>query len=575
MANINVRPSGKVKVATEVNDGVHFPIYQNKNKISTLNSHDATTFAAAAVFQGVGEDVSSYGRVGVAINTSNATDGTLTMEVSHDNVTWGGPTRAWADTRFGQPHMWNIVEKYFRIKYTNGTTEANDLSIQVQYSSNADVLLGHQLDETLIDEVEAVVVRAVGVGQDPDNLYANTGISGVDSDNSSSTNLTTATSLVFTGTFHNVSNYIGISVLVEGAAATTVGGTLQMQFSHDGITAHRNIVISELDVSAFNPRTLGVVSKFFRIIFTADSDLTSFDVQTMFHTQQVQLVSRLDQILTGKEDVSFVRSTTVPHLDIAREQITSQGTDLIFGFNNDLDTGVWEDISPKGGDMNWPTSAAVVGISSSDAADTSAGVGTRQVEIHGLSSTGADQKETVTLSGITEVDTTLSYIRVTKMHNETVGTYGGSHQGDITARVGSSGAKTGDILAVMTGLEGAVDTSVQYGTGEMQGGHWSVPLGKVAYLIGGEVIINTTGTKTADIVLYEREGILLNAAPYLPRRILWEAIETQGIVPIDLRHFQKIKALTDIWFRAKASANNTKISVKLHFYVLDQNAEGA
>lgn len=446
-----------------------------------------------------------------------------------------------------------------------------DSKIQVGISQDFLHTRTHTLENGDLVHDEVIVV----VGQDPNGINVNPGVSGVDDANSSSTNLTAATSLVFTGTFHNISNYIGISVLVDGTASTTVGGTLQMQFSHDGMTVHRNIVVSELDVAAFNPRTLGVVASFFRIIFTADSDLTSFDVQTMLHSEQVQLVSRLDQILTGKEDVTFIRSTTVPHLDIAREQITSQGTDLIFGFNSDLDTGVWEDIWPGGGDINWPTSAAVIGISSSDAVDTGAGAGTRQVEIHGLSSTGVDQKETVTLNGTTEVDTSLSYIRITKMHNETVGTYGGSHQGDITARVGSSGAKSGDILAVMTGLEGNVDTSVQYGAGEINAGHWSVPLGKVAYLIGGEVIINTTGTKTADIVLYEREGILLQSAPYLPRRVLWEAIETQGIVPVDLRHFQKVKALTDIWFRAKASANNTKISVKLHFYVLDENAEGA
>ena len=109
------------------------------NVISVVNSRAAATLAAAATFQGVGEDVSGFGRVGVAITSDNATDGTLTMEVSHDNVTWGGPTRAFSDTRFSQPHMWNIVEKYFRIKYVNGSTEATNLSIQVQYSSNANV----------------------------------------------------------------------------------------------------------------------------------------------------------------------------------------------------------------------------------------------------------------------------------------------------------------------------------------------------------------------------------------------------------------------------------------------------
>lgn len=268
------------------------------------------------------------------------------------------------------------------------------------------------------------------------------------------------------------------------------------------------------------------------------------------------------------------RSVIVPHLDIARAHNVAQETDLIFGFNDSIGTS-WEDIVPSGGDINWPTVAAVVGISSSDAADTSAGLGVRQVEIHGLSATGVDQDEIVTLSGTTEVDTLLSYVRITKLHSEAVGTYGGSHQGDITARVGSSGAKTGDILAVMTGQEGAVDTSVQYGSGEINAGCWSVPLGRVAYLIGGEVYINTTGTKTADVVLYEREGILNTSAPFDPRRLIWSAAEVQGVIPIDLKHFQKIKQLTDFWFRAKASNTNTKIEVTLYFYLLDQNEDGA
>ncbi len=145
------------------------------NKISTtsFNSRDADTLAAAATFQGVGEDVSGYGRVGVAIRSDNATDGTLTIEVSHDNVIWSGPTRALADTRFSQPVMWNIVEKYFRIKYVNGSTEAANLSIQVQYSNNADIVLAHPLTETLIGELGAVLTRAVLAGQDVAGVYRN------------------------------------------------------------------------------------------------------------------------------------------------------------------------------------------------------------------------------------------------------------------------------------------------------------------------------------------------------------------------------------------------------------------
>jgi len=69
-------------------------------------------------------------------------------------------------------------EKYFRILYTNGTTEANDLEIQVQYSNNADIFLGHQLDETLLNETEAIVTRSVLVGQSDAGNYINVPVNG-------------------------------------------------------------------------------------------------------------------------------------------------------------------------------------------------------------------------------------------------------------------------------------------------------------------------------------------------------------------------------------------------------------
>jgi len=151
---------------------------QNANLISTVNSRPASTLAAGATFQGTSEDVSNYGRAGVAITSSNATDGVLTFEVSQDGINWGGPTREWEDTRFAQPHMWNIVEKYFRILYTNGSTEATDLAIQVQYSKNANILLAHQLTEVFKDETEAIATRSVLVGQTTGGDYVNVPVDG-------------------------------------------------------------------------------------------------------------------------------------------------------------------------------------------------------------------------------------------------------------------------------------------------------------------------------------------------------------------------------------------------------------
>jgi len=146
---------------------------QELNKISTLNSGFFGNFAANEVFQGEGEEVLQFGRAGIAISSTSASNGTLTIEVSHDRITWGGPRRSWADTRRGQPIMWNIVEKYFRIKYVNGLKSVKNLSIQTHYSVTSGVLLGHQLNAPLSDETAAIITKSILVGKDENSIYHN------------------------------------------------------------------------------------------------------------------------------------------------------------------------------------------------------------------------------------------------------------------------------------------------------------------------------------------------------------------------------------------------------------------
>jgi hypothetical protein len=477
-----------------------------KNKISTANARAASTLAAGAVYQGTGEDVSKYGRVGVSIVSDNATDGVLTMEVSRDNVTWGGPTRNFADTRFSEPHMWNIVEKYFRIKYTNGTTEATNLAIQVQYSVNADTLLGHQLDATLLDETEAIIARSVGVGLDPLGSYGNFKASG--------TAFVTATNVAAGVTFSSdVLDARGYSQ-IQTEIDSDKDGTIVASFYSDsaGSNLVRQLTIPYVAADGYQffgaPAFVDYIK--YQFTNTEASDTTSFYFTTKFKTEAIspQLL-RTDGYVNPQMIASLTRSVNHFDLDAAREHIVGQRSFFFFGFNNAVGT-TWVDIHPNSGNINWLTTAGKVGISSSSAADngTTPGLGVQSVEIHGLSATGVDQKEIILTNGTAEVDSLLDYIRVNKLHSETCGTYGGSHQGDITARVASGGAKSGAILSKMIGEEGSVDTAVVYGLGEAANGYWTVPLGKVMYITRLEVIPDVATNKNVTVHLYERENIL-------------------------------------------------------------------
>jgi hypothetical protein len=377
---------------------------------------------------------------------------------------------------------------------------------------------------------------------------------------------------VFTGVMEDVSEFASVSVSWNA----DVSGNLVMQFSTDGTNWDRSIPVASgsnsLQTNHGGVHRLSVITKWFRVVYTNDSTpQTEFRLQTLYHKENsLPLVSRLEQVLNTSTDCSLVRPITNIDLDLARRFITGQRAFFFFGFNNVLPTATWEDIHPSGGDIVWLTTPSKVEVLSTHDDDDSTGAGVRSVEIHGLSATGEDQEEIILMNGTAPVESALTYSRVNLVHNEKVGTYGGSHRGDVTVRVTGGGA----VLSVMTGVEGAAGSSVQYGSGEAGNGFVSVPLGKVLYITNLEVFINTKSNQTVDVVLYEREGILNTSGDMDPRRVVWDAIEVTGEITKTFKSHIKIKGLTDLWFRAQASGAGSKISVHLDYYLVDANVNG-
>lgn len=257
-------------------------------------------------------------------------------------------------------------------------------------------------------------------------------------------------------------------------------------------------------------------------------------------------------------------------LDLARKHVDGKRAFFFFGRNPTVGT-TYEDIVPFGGDITWLTAGTIIEVLSSNAADTSAGTGARSVEIHGLGIGGEDQEEIIDMNGTDAVQSVLKYTRVNRIHLQEVGTYGGAHEGDITLRVTGAGAT----LALMTGDEGAVNVSAQYGAGEGFGGHYSVPLGKVLYVSGITISVTAGANKTVDIHLYEREGIHIASAPFEPRRSLRFVTDVEGKLEIRYKSYIKIKQLTDIWFRAKVNSGTAAVDVTLEHYLVDRNEDGA
>ena len=378
---------------------------------------------------------------------------------------------------------------------------------------------------------------------------------------------------VFTGTGEDVSNYASVSILYKSDVAAATSG-LSIQFSQDNTNWDVQLV-GDLGAKTFQVHRLVPAAKFFRVVYTNGSvGQSSFRLQCIFHTSSTPvLITRAGQP-QSTVDATPTRQTAEIDLDFARKHIPGGRAFFFFG-HNDLIGTAWEDVWSGSTNINWQTVAAKIKVQSSDAVDTSDGVGVRSVELHGLSATGVDQDEVITMNGTTAVESALTYIRVNKLHSETCGTYGGSHQGKIECRVTNAIFANGALLSIMDGEEGSVDTAVVYGSGEANNGYWSVPLGKVLYITDLSVNVQTGTNKSADIILYEREDILDTTAPVAPRRILWNRFDMEGAHGETFKSHIKIKALTDLFFRAEAEGAGTRIDVKLHFYLVDADASGA
>lgn len=162
------------------------------------------------------------------------------------------------------------------------------------------------------------------------------------------------------------------------------------------------------------------------------------------------------------------RPSTDMYLDIARGVIPNSKIIHKFGANFDIDQGTDpESVWTGGGQYPWAslsTAQTIYAISTS-ASDTST------MTIEGLDSDYNEQSETVTLNGLTAVATNNTFIRVFRM------TYDAVNVGTLEARVTSG---TGTIVA-----------QIEAGDAQTLMAVYTVPKDYTAYLVTGDVTINS------------------------------------------------------------------------------------
>jgi len=126
-------------------------------------------------------------------------------------------------------------------------------------------------------------------------------------------------------------------------------------------------------------------------------------------------------------------------LRVAANRIPFMAGEAKYGFNPAV-IDATEDIWSNGGVLSWLSSAETMNIASSSGDDKgtpTAGTGARTINIFGLDANYKEISETVTLNGMSDVETTNAFLRVNRMRVVTVGS-GGVNAGAITATASSA-----------------------------------------------------------------------------------------------------------------------------------------
>ena len=197
-----------------------------------------------------------------------------------------------------------------------------------------------------------------------------------------------------------------------------------------------------------------------------------------------------------------------------------------------------------------------------NAGDTANGAGARSVRLWGINTSGDEITEIIATAGASASASTIqSFVRVYLAEVYESGTYGsqivGSHLGNITIE---NTAGTEDWAQIQ--LNGFPSGSTGIGT-------MTVPRNFVALVTSIHITPDLSGTKSSDVIILKREGVLQTTAPYNPILKVQEFVGLIAAVEISFDMPLVFPELTDIGVLSKVSSGTGAVSMDMEIIFLE------
>lgn len=222
-----------------------------------------------------------------------------------------------------------------------------------------------------------------------------------------------------------------------------------------------------------------------------------------------------------------------------------------FGFNPAVGT-TFEAIDETGAAAPYmPSTPLKFEVVSASANDTAAGTGARTVQVTGIDANWNLLSETVTLNGLTPVQSVGTYYRVTKVEVLTVGIYGGTNAGNITVR-GAGG--------------GTTFVTVTAGFGQSFSSHFCVPQGFYGAICGAD--LSTDSGKIVDILVRSRDFANNTTTNFHADQIAQYFAGVTGTNHYDYNPPILVSPTTDVYVTGKTASGTAIVSVEYWGYMV-------
>lgn len=373
-------------------------------------------------------------------------------------------------------------------------------------------------------------------------------------DSNNSTSILLGSGATFTGTYTDLLNYNVITIVVKSDQASASLG-LKIEWSADGINVHADDTFNA-GANTGDLLSFGVSARYVRVRYVNGAIAQgTFALQTILHIHAYKSSShRVDDPIDTDDDAELVKATITGKASdgnyynvavdtegrLVTSAITGFGADFTFG---DITTAAITRVLVKRTAYTEQTTDAQRSIVSGNANDTAAGTGARTVKITYLTSVGAGPfTETVTLNGVTPVNTVATNICFIEQIEVLTAGSSGSNTGTLTLKAAVAGG-------------GATIGTISPTDNQTLWAHHYVATGKVCNVTG--ISCGHNGTTVGSGALFT-----LNAKP----------TSIANTVEIQVSDFVRLYGQTSTFSRSYASPIKVSGPARLQMYVTPETS---